>query len=74
MGELLERLKKEYREEGMGEPFKGEIKSALKYLYGIETKDNGETEGWLIDSNGTKIRHITEQEFNTIRKFALTGT
>lgn len=73
MGELLEWFKEEYRKEGIGEPFKGEIKGAFKCLYGIETKDNGETEGWLIDSNGTKLCHITEQEFNTIRKFALTG-
>lgn len=73
MEELLEWFEKEYRKEGRGEPFEGEIVDTLECLYGTEKNDDGEIEGWLVDRNRIKLCRITEKQFELIKNFTLKG-
>lgn len=69
MGKLLEWLEGEYRKDGIGEPFKGEILKTLECMYGEERNDKGEMEGWLVNSNRIKLTRITKRQFELIEEF-----
>ena len=60
--------------EGVGQPLseRGRIVSKCTFCLGEEI--NGDSiETWLVDSNNTKLRRISKEEFDLIQHFALTG-
>ena len=60
--------------DGVGQPLseRGSIISTCTLCLGEEI--NGDSvETWLVDSNRTKLRKITKEEFDMILHFALTG-
>ena len=72
---ISEIIKKQHENYGVGQMLshKGKIIDTTKLCLGEDVEDDETTSTWLVTPEGNKIRRITREEFELIKKFALTG-
>ena len=72
---ILEIFKAQLEIDGVGKKLspRGRIIDTVNLCLGEDMEEDNTTSTWLVTSDGNKIRRITREQFDLIKKFALSG-
>ena len=72
---ILEIFKAQLETDNVGKKLspRGSIIDMVNLCLGEDIEEDNTTSTWLVTSDGKKIRRITREQYDLIKKFALSG-